>query len=143
MSRPNAARVICAGSGPPRDAGVEGVDRGELDVGEIEVEDVEVLLDPRRRHRLGDGLTALLQVPAQHHLGRCLGVGGRDLVDDRVRQGAAVGAVPVEGDAADRRPRLGQDPVLGVDRQELGLPKVGVHLDLVHSRHHRRGRQQR
>jgi hypothetical protein len=130
MSRPNAARVICAGSGPPRTP----VWRASIAASWTSV---------RSKSKMSKFSSALLQVPAQHHLGRCLGVGGRDLVDDRVRQGAAVGAVPVEGDAADRRPRLGQDPVLGVDRQELGLPKVGVHLDLVHSRHHRRGRQQR
>ena len=34
-------------------------------------------------------------------------------------------------------------PCSAVDREELGLPEVGVHLDLVHRRHHRRGCQQR
>ena len=83
-------------------AGVEAVDGGELVGGEVEVEDVEVLGDAVRLGRLRDDRAALLQVPAQHHLGRGLVVRLGDLADDRVLQGAAVAAVAVEGDAADR-----------------------------------------
>ena len=43
-------------------------------------------------------------------------------------------AVAVEGDAADRRPRLGEDAVLGVGGLDVGLGEVGVHLDLVDRR---------
>ena len=97
---------------------------------------VEVLHDPRRGDGLRDGLTSLLKVPAQHHLGRGLAVRGGDLSDGRVLEGAAVGSVPVEGDAADRRPGLGEDAVLGVDREQRGLAEVGVDLDLVDRGHH-------
>ena len=41
-------------------AGVEGVDRGELGVGEVEVEHVEVLCDPLRLGRLRDHRAAPL-----------------------------------------------------------------------------------
>src|SRR4051794_13657948 len=54
--------------------GVEGVDGDELVVGQVEVEDVEVLRDAVRLGRLRDDRAALLQVPAQHHLGRGLPV---------------------------------------------------------------------
>ena len=40
-------------------------------------------------------------------------------------------AIPVEGDAADRRPRLGDDAVLGAEVLHLALLEVGVDLDLV------------
>ena len=59
------------------------------------------------------------------------------LADHRVLQGAGVLAVAVEGDAADRRPGLGEDAVLGVQGLHLALLEVGMHLDLVHRRHHR------
>ncbi len=39
-------------------AGVERVNGGELVVGQLEVEDVEVLRDPRRPRRLRDDLAA-------------------------------------------------------------------------------------
>src|SRR3954471_5809793 len=42
------------------DTGVEGVDGGQLVAGELEVEDVEVLRDPRGRDGLRDHLAALL-----------------------------------------------------------------------------------
>jgi hypothetical protein len=53
-------------------------------------------------------------------------VGRGDLTDDRVLQRAALRAVPVEGDAADRRPGLVEDASLGVVGEQLGLPEVGV-----------------
>ena len=108
---------------------------------ELEVEDVEVLGDAVRLGRLRDDRAALLQVPAQHHLRRRLAVRLGDLADDRVLEGAAVAAVAVEGDAADRRPRLGEDAVLGAERLDLALLEVGVHLDLVDRRHDRRLRR--
>ena len=52
-------------------------------------------------------------------------------------------AVAVERDATDRRPRLGEDAVLGAELLHLALREVRVHLDLVHRGHHRRGVQQR
>ena len=73
-------------------AGVEGVDRGELVGGELEVEDVEVLRDPVRLGRLRDHRAALLQVPAQHHLGRGLAVRLGDAADDRVLAGCCRGS---------------------------------------------------
>ena len=80
----------------------------------------------------------MLQVPAQHDLRGGLAVRGGDRGDGRVvEDAAAVSPQPrVERDAADRRPRLGQDAVLGVGRLHVGLGEVGVQLDLVHRRHH-------
>src|SRR5690349_14426 len=75
--------------GTAAEAGVEGVDRGELVGGQLEVEDVEVLRDAGRRHGLRDHLPALLHVPAQHDLRRGPAVGGGDLPDHRVLQRAA------------------------------------------------------
>ena len=64
--------------------GVQGVDGRQLVGGELEVEDVDVLRDPVRLGRLRDDRAALLQVPAQHHLGGGLAVCLGDLLDDRV-----------------------------------------------------------
>ena len=47
-----------------------------------------------------------------------------------------VRALPVERDTADRCPRLVEDAVLVVEREQLRLPEVGVDLDLVDRRHH-------
>jgi hypothetical protein len=41
----------------------------------------------------------------------------------------------VTGDTTDRRPRLRQDPVLGVRGLHAGLGEVRVYLDLVHRGH--------
>ena len=76
----------------------------------------------------------MLEAPAQHHLGGALAVRLGDLADHRVLEGAGVLAVAVEGDAADRRPGLGEDAVLGAEGLDLGLDEVGVHLDLVDRR---------
>ena len=59
-----------------------------------------------------------------------------DLEERRVVEGAPLAAA-VGGDAADGRPGLGQDAVLGVDALQRGLLEVGVDLDLVHRRHDR------
>ena len=93
---------MSVGLGAAALAGVEGVDGGELVGGELEVEDVEVLRDAVRLGRLRDDRAALLQVPAQHHLGGVLPCASAMRADDRVLQGAGVLAVAVEGDAADR-----------------------------------------
>ena len=52
--------------------GTEGVDHSELAGGEVEVEHIDVLGDPLRVGRLRDNRAALLQVLAQHDLGRSL-----------------------------------------------------------------------
>src|SRR4051794_22784526 len=44
--------------------------------------------------------------------------------------------VAVEGDPTDRRPRLGDDAVLGAERLRLSLLEIGMALDLVDVRHH-------
>jgi hypothetical protein len=106
-------------------------------------EDVEVLGDAVGLGRLGDDGAALLQVPAQHHLRRGLAVRLRDATDDRVLQRAAVAAVAVEGDAADRGLRLGQDAVLGAEGLDLALLEEGVDLDLVDRRHDGGGLEER
>ena len=124
---------MASGSGPPRRP-VSSASIAASSSGEVEVEDVEVLGDAVRLVRLRDG-RASLQVPAQHDLGGVLPCSLGDPADDRVLQGAGVLAVAVEGDAADRRPGLGQDAVLGVEGLHLGLLEVGVHLDLVDRRH--------
>ena len=77
----------------------------------------------------------LLQVPAQHDLGRGLVVGLGDVGDGGVLEGAGVAALAVEGDAADGGPGLGEDAVLGVGGTDLGLREVRVHLDLVDRGH--------
>jgi hypothetical protein len=46
-----------------------------------------------------------------------------DLAEDRVLERAAVAAVAVEGDPADRRPCLGEDLMLGPERLDLALAK--------------------
>ena len=43
-------------------------------------------------------------------------------------------ARPIERDAADRRPRLVQDAVPGVETLQLGLLEIGMHFDLVDRR---------
>jgi hypothetical protein len=61
-----------------------------------------------------------------------------DVGDDRVIERAAVTAVAVEGDPTDRRPGLREDAVLGTEVLHVSLREVGVGLDLVDRRHHRR-----
>ena len=81
--------------------------------------------------------------PAQHHLSRRLAVVLRYRADDGIVEGAGVLAVAVEGDAADGRPGLGENPVLGAEGLDLGLGEVGVKLDLVDRRDDRGALQQR
>src|SRR6202012_6046029 len=88
------------GTAPP--TGVQNVDPGHLLGGQLEVEHVDVLGDAAGLGGLRNDRASVLQAPAQHHLGRGLAVGPDDVSDNRVIKGAAVGAVAVEGDAADR-----------------------------------------
>ena len=123
---------------------VEGVDAGDLVVAELEVEDLDVLCDARGVRRLRDRRAALLDVPAQHDLGRALAVAFGDGCDGLVVHHAAALVAPprVERDSADRRPRLREDAVLGVGALHVGLGEVGVQLDLVHGRNDGRGLEQ-
>src|SRR6201995_336925 len=50
-------------------AGIESGDRRQVVLGQLEVEEVEVLAHPRRGDRLRDHHVAELQVPAQDDLG--------------------------------------------------------------------------
>ena len=115
---------------------VEGVQGGELLRREFEVEDVEVLRDALRAHGLGDRRASLLQVPPQHHLRWRLAVRLGDILDRRVVKGATGAPVaPVDGDPADRRPRLCHGPLGLVLPLDVRLLEVGVDLDLVDGRH--------
>jgi hypothetical protein len=62
-----------------RRAGVEGCDLLHLLVGELEVEDVQVLGHPLGPHRLRDHDDLALGEPAQHDLADGLAVRGADL----------------------------------------------------------------
>jgi hypothetical protein len=53
----------------------------------------------------------------------------------RIRDGGD-GRVPQHGALGDRRPCLGQDPVLGPVRPDLLIAEVRMHFDLVDRRHH-------
>src|SRR5919206_895607 len=115
-------------------AGLQPVDGGHLVGVELEVEDVDVLGDALGLHGLGDDRAAVLGPPAEHDLGRRLAVRLRDAADHRILQRRGVAAVAVEGDAADRRPRLREDAVLLAEGLNVGLGEVGVLLDLVDGR---------
>src|SRR5215208_4921260 len=67
-----------------RGAGVHRGDAGHLLVGELEVEDVEVLRHPLPADGLGVGGDLALDEPPQHDLGHRLAVGGADLAEGRV-----------------------------------------------------------
>src|SRR4051812_6478256 len=117
---------------------VERVDRRDLLGREREVEDVEVLADAVRLDRLGDRAESVLDVPAQDDLCGGLAVLGREMGDDRIGQRTTrlVGAGHVDQDAAERRPCLGDDAELGVNRAQRALLEVRVQLDLVDRRYH-------
>src|SRR5215210_47414 len=105
------------------------VERGDrLHVGglELEVEQLEVLLHARWRHRLREHDVAALDVPPQDDLGRRLAdlIGG--LGDGRLVEHLAL---------RDRRPRLGGDSVLSTIATQRVVGEVGVYLNLVHRRH--------
>lgn len=112
---------------------VERIDRRELVGGEREVEDVEVLGDPLGSDGLRDRRAALLHMPAQHDLRSGLAVCLGDATDHGIAEGA-LPAPAVEGDAADRRPRLGEDAEGGVEVLGGTLRDVGVQLGRWSSR---------
>ena len=143
MSRLEGFQGDRVGLGSAAPTGVQAIDRGDLVGRQLEVEHVDVLCDAAGLGRLRDDRAAVLQTPTQHHLGRGLGVGVSDVCDDGVVEGAAVAAAAIEGDAADRRPRLREDPALGAEVLHLALLEVGVALDLVDRRHHRGASEQR
>src|SRR5215208_6364363 len=102
---------------------VEGGDRRHRRFVELEVEDVEVLLDPAPGHRLREDDVAALDVPAERDLrGRLPDLSG-DPRDHRVVVHLA---------ARDRRPGLGDDLVVGAEGTQFVLCQEGVRLDLVH-----------
>ena len=108
------------GVGAAAHAGVKGIDRGNVLARELEVEDVHVLGDPPGPDGLRDGAEPVLDVPAQDDLRRGLAELGGQVGDHRVFQHvlrrAGVGRV-VDVHAADRRPRLGDDAMIGVRRR--------------------------
>ena len=69
----------CALTRPEPSPGSMRVDRRHLGVGQLEVEDVEVLFQALAAHRLREDDEALLHVPAQHRLSRRLAVVRRPL----------------------------------------------------------------
>ncbi len=113
----------------------EARERVHLRGRELEGEHVEVLALAVGRRRLGQRHDAELHVPAQDRLDGGDAVGRGDRGDDRVAQQVAR--------AADRAPRLGEDPALGVGGPLRGLREVRVQLDLVHERRDARRRDHR
>ncbi len=101
----------------------ESGDLGHLVVGQIEAEQVEVLILPLRRGRLRDRHDAELQVPAQDHLSARHSVPLADRTEQGVRQ-------QIPG-SADRAPRLRHDAPVGVVGTLLGLGKERMQFDLV------------
>src|SRR5215204_5852087 len=107
-------------------ASVERGDRVHVAGLELEVEQLEVLLHARRRHRLWEYDVAALDVPPQDDLRRRLA----DLVG-----GLGDGGILEHPAMRDGRPRLGGDPVLPVVLAHRVVGEVGVYLYLVHRRH--------
>src|SRR3954451_14832604 len=95
--------------------------------GQLEVEDVEVLLNPRARDRLPEHNVATLDVPAQCDLRRRLALRFGDPHDRGVVEHLPLG---------DGRPRLGGDAVLGVEGTNLLVGQVRMDLHLVDRRGH-------
>ena len=107
-------------------AGVERLDGGHLVLAEVEVEDVEVLLDPLRRDRLGDDDVAELQVPADDDLRRAS--------CRAPRRSPTIAGSSSTCALGQRAPRLGHDPAVGVLAAQAGLLQARVQLDLVDRR---------
>ena len=108
LEKPGRGRVSrSSGSGPSRVAGLEPGERRHVRVVQREVEQRDVLPDPRRGDRLRDHHVAQLQVPAQHDLRR------RAAVPSRPAR-ATTGSLQRLA-LAERAPRLGGDAVLGVE----------------------------
>jgi hypothetical protein len=83
----------------------------------LEVEDVDVLVQPLDRDRLREHHDPELDVPAQHHLRGRLAVGLGDRDDRRVVEDQAL---------RDRAPGLGDDAAVRVLAAQAGLLQVGV-----------------
>src|SRR5579875_186989 len=108
---------------------VQRRDVGHVGVGELEVEELEVLLHALAGDRLREDDVAALDVPAEGDLrGRALEP-VRDADEHRILQHVAL---------RDRRPRLGGDAVLPVEVPHVVLRQVRVDLDLVGGRDHGR-----
>jgi hypothetical protein len=133
---PKFSRVMASGSGPPRTPVSSASVAASCSAVSSKSKTPKFSAIRDGVTRLRDRLTVLLQVPAQHHLRGRLAVCGGDLADHRVLQSRAVGTVAVERYSADGRPGLVEDAVLAVKCEQLGLPEVGVDLDLVDRRHH-------
>ena len=127
----------CVWLGAAAAAGVEAVDRGELVGGQFEVEHVDVLCDAAGV--VDFGMTERPCCSPQRSItwAGVLPWAVAMSAIDRVLEGAAGATVAVEGDAADRRPRLREDPAQGAELLHVSLLEVGVALDLVDRRHHR------
>src|SRR5699024_5489314 len=80
--RRSRASVHLGGIARAAAAVLQGVDGRHLGIGEIEVEDVEVLLHPIAIVRLREEDVSLLQVPPDDRLGPGLLMGGGDIGDD-------------------------------------------------------------
>src|SRR4051794_26471581 len=109
-----------------RPGALVAVERGDcvhVVVGQVEVEDVDVLPHPLGLHRLREDDVAQLDVPAQHDLGRGLAVLLGQVLERAL--GEQVAAL------CDRAPRLGLDAVLHVIVAQLALDQPRVQLDLV------------
>jgi len=106
-------------------AGVERGDRGQVVVGELEVEDVEVLGHAVRADRLRDDDDSALDQPAEHDLGDGLAVRLGDRGQHRVREVV----VPAFGE---RAPGLVLNTVLAHEGLLLPALMEHVRLDLVH-----------
>ena len=89
---------------------------------EREVEHVEILAHARRAHRLGDDDQAVLQMPAQDHLGDGAAVLLRQRREQRIAEQRAL---------AERAPRLDRDAAGGAFRAQRRLLERRVALDLV------------
>jgi hypothetical protein len=99
----------------------ERIDRCDLGVGELEVEDVEVLGHAVAVVRLREDDVALLQMPADDGLRPGLLVRCGDLTDD--------GVSVVDLALAERAPGLDLDVVLGQQRAGVDLLELRVAVD--------------
>lgn len=104
-------------------AGVEGGDPGHLLVGELEVEDADVLGHALGPHGLGDGDDTALGQPAQYDLGDGPAVFLADLGEERVGEQVVLAF----GEAA---PGLDLHPVLTREVLIVGALEERVRLDL-------------
>ncbi|EPE03565.1 hypothetical protein F503_06738 [Ophiostoma piceae UAMH 11346] len=107
---------------------VEGGDARHLVGGQLK--DLQVALDARRRHALGQHDGAALEGPADEHLRRLLAEPLRNVDDDVVVEGAR----QVVDVVAHGRVGLDDDAVALAPREQRGLLQERVRLDLVDCR---------